>query len=295
MKTRTLTLLALAIFCSASLSAQLRLPARSVANPATLFGMNVKSVGVSFGKDEDRLGDLNRDYLMGKVKGNLSTDLQRFEAVDIDRLQAYGMTCENPHLRVDVALQPLTMPNAELRLAIVGIANRIDAVTYGTESTTGSRWWHNSDEYLSITEYSNEFALETALLWQAPTKGTFLNVYGGAGMNVGATFASALSFRGSQRLTVADNSLGFGEIADRNNDAFSDQDYEYFSEFESDVKESFNHRLFLQGGIGFNLFRRFEIGVEGRWGYGYRATGGTPLQVTNLRSLALSTRWNFIN
>ena len=295
MKARTLTLLAFAIFCSASLSAQLRLPPRSVANPATLFGMNVKSIGASFGKDEDRLGNLNRDYLMGKVKGDLSTDLQRFEEVDIERLDAYGMTCENPHMRIDVALQPLMMPSAELRLAVVGIINRIDAVTYGTESTDGPSWWYYGDEYLSITEYSNELALEGAMLWQAPTKGTFLNVYGGAGMNLGATFGSALSFRGSQAMTVEDNSLGFGEIADRNNNAFDDQDYEYFNEYKHDVKESFNHRLFLQGGIGFNFFRRFELGIEGRWGYGYRATGGTPLQLTNLRSVALSTRWNFIN
>ena len=290
MKTRTLLLCAV-LLVSGTLSAQDFLPPLSVANPPTFLGMNVKSFGVTLSRDEDRLGNLSGDYLVGKLRGEGAASIALLTSGQMEQDYAYSMICENPNLRMDVALQPRFMPNAEWRFAAVLIANRIDAVSYRPRD-----WSAGNYTYLNVSEYSNEAALESSMLWRVPTRGTFLRIYGGGGTNLGASFGSSVHVDGTMNTNVGDLSNQFGGRGDAE-DIYNNAEatYEWFSENHYDVRESFNHRVFAQAGIGFNFFRRLEVGLEGRWGYGYRLVGGSPAQFTNLRSLGFSARWNLMN
>lgn len=287
MKIRTLQLL-VCLFLTGTLAAQNWLPPMSVANSPTLFGMNVKSVGLSFGVDEDRLGALDGRYLASKAKG--VDALAQLDNGQLEKEYAYSMICENPQMRLDVALQPRFMPNADWRFAVVGIFNRIDAISYRNREAT------NQYQYLNISEYSNEIALESSMLWRAKTKGSFLRLYGGGGTNIGASFGSSLYIDGTVSTPVTDLSGQLGGRSDAINVYRSTgSDTEHISIDVWDAREALSHRLFAQAGIGFNFFRRLEIGLEGRWGYGYRLVGGAPPQWTNLRSFSWSARWNLIN
>jgi len=76
-------------------------------------------------------------------------------------------------------------------------------------------------------------------------------------------------------------------------DIVSGNTYDYYDENDHnfEIKNAFHQRVFLQTGIGIIFLKRLEIGLEGRFGYGYKATIDGPIRTTNLKSVGLSTKW----
>ena len=91
-----------------------------------LFGMKVKHIGASIGLDQDMLKNMDHTYLISSARGNTSA----FSDLEFGKQDMESMNCENPHVRIDVSLLPQGVKNLELRLALLGIFDRIDAVHY---------------------------------------------------------------------------------------------------------------------------------------------------------------------
>jgi len=240
----------------------------------------LKKIGISFGVEEDMINGLDYNYLVATAKGNPSSEL---EGMDFTQDYFSGGVCENPHIRVTAALEVPGMRNTELNIALLGIFNRLDGSFYQSNGRM-----ENDFEYVGVSTMTNEIALESSLTKRL-TISKFINLYGGAGLNLGYNFGGHLSANGMRQNTVDQNSnRPLGDIV---NGQFP-SDENYFNEFYQ-LKDGISNRAFLQAGIGFVLFRRLEIGMDYRYGIGYRATFDAPTKRTNLNSVALSTRWVF--
>ena len=225
------------------------------------------------------LSNLTYRYLTGITRGdgNLGGD---FADLDFSQSDAYSSICENPHIRLSLVLEPSTMRNTELHTSIVGIFNRTDAISYYDNGS-----YYNSGRYLSFTSYGHEVAFETSLLKSANLFKTFY-LYGGLGTNLGYTFGNELHINGSDTRTVRD--IGLAEAEAFVSELSSDENYHYNFYDQSD---GISQRAFAQVGASIVFFRRLEIGLEGRFGLGYRAHFNGPMARTNLRSLGATAKW----
>ncbi|MEL6988196.1 MAG: hypothetical protein AAGK97_10230, partial [Bacteroidota bacterium] len=59
------------------------------------------------------------------------------------------------------------------------------------------------------------------------------------------------------------------------------------------LKNGIHQRIYLQAGVGVRILNRMELGLEGRFGYGYRKTAGTNIQGSELTSVGLNAKWLF--
>lgn len=243
-----------------------------------LFGMQVKKWGISMGMEQDMLDNISHEYLLSTAKG--APDISAFSDTP---LTFYTGTCENPHLRLDLVLAPSFMRNAELHLSALGIFNRVDGATYYQYNENGS------SDYLSFYGYGHELGIETALVKTA--KLGPLRFYGGAGGNLGYSFANNVNVHGSTTATVEDISIrssGFG-TAMENLDAWIQQESitdEYYK-----GKDGFHQRVFLKAGLGISFFKRVELGFDIRKGLGLREYVGAGLKGTNYTSVAFTMKY----
>ena len=250
-----------------------------------LFGMPVKSVGISMGVDEDRLSGIGADYFLSQSRdADMRALADDFEFAEKD---VYSMICENPYFRIDVALAPRFTNNAELRLGVLGIFNRTDWVSYRNSYEYGSA---NTD-YINFSTYGNELALEGTFLKSTGKK--IFNLYGGVGTNIGYTFGNNAFVNGSKTITADDmqyslRSAGGALEYMENNDA----EYQSFHEYVQ-LRNGISQRVFVMGGMGITLFQKFELALEGRYGRGYRLVKGTGAHGTELYSINVATRWHF--
>ena len=237
----------------------------------------IKRVSISAGSDLDMLHGMDYQYFLDGVRGPLNND---YSGLPLEEQYVSGMTCENPHLRISLHILPPGMKNTELQVSLLGIAGRIDAITYATPDTD----WSNP-EYQSATfdVTTNEIALEASLLKRLPV-GKGLNFYAGGGTNLGATFGNSLSIWG-QNLSLNNDQLGFREGTE---DEFPE--VRYINE-HYDYNSGISQRLFAQAGFGFIILKRLELGMDFRYGIGYRKIANSALKSTNLHSVGLRASW----
>lgn len=250
-----------------------------------LFGHPIKSVTVFFGEDRDLLSSMDSDYFLSMTKNE--ADRQHFNQDFSDRNVA-SMICENPNISVFVGLE---LPrNFEWNLGINAIFNRVDALTYEYYNWDGA----NSD-YANFSTYSDEIALESSLVkrigllpFRNRLGNQVVNLYVGAGTNLGVIFDHEMYSYGSREVTVEDYS--YNQYDDLQRDIMDDTEYEYYNE-EFDLQGGFTQRVYGQAGIGFTLIRRVEIGVQGKYGVGYRYMGGAGIKSTKLESIGFTLKW----
>ena len=246
----------------------------------------VKSAGISLGSDQDMLMGMDHGYFVSIMKGQSEYD---YSNLDMDRAQVGSMICENPHIRLNLTLLVPGMKNTELNLALVGIAGRIDYVNYITEGLDWNDWDHPDFKTLTFDLTSDEIDLELGFLKRLAV-GKGLNFYGGLGTNLGVTLKSRLSVSG-YNIPVQDNSLlGITSIPETVEAEIASMEQQYVHERQQ-AKTAFSQRLFAQVGLSFAILSRFELGLEYRRGFGYRAVGGAPVKATNLQSVGLTSRW----
>jgi len=242
------------------------------------LGMKIKKFGIATTIDQDRVSGMDAEYFSNLSKTGLRSDLANQEFPERDII---SMTCENPAARLDITVLPFrARPNFQLNLGTSIMFNRLDDTEYG--------WYdfdNNDSNYnnISFNSYSHEAALEGTLLYNA--KLAFLNFYGGAGTNLGYTFAGGMYVSGSY---VNDDSFQ-GEGVDGG--SFENSDRIDFREYH-EMKNSLHQRVFLHGGVSVIFFKRLELGVEMRRGVGYRYNSGNPFKFTSLVSGGLNMRWN---
>lgn len=229
----------------------------------------VKSIDISLGVDEDRVNGLSNEYF---------TDMLRNENVayigpEFDGQNAYSMICENPYVRVMATLAPLGSKNTEIRVGLNGIFNRLDGVSY-----------HSDEGYASFSTIGDEIAIESAFIKTTGIWG--LRFYGGVGMNTGFAFNNRYYGWGSENIIVDNVSLRGDNQPISSVMQVSDP---YYNEVE--LRNGMSQRLFLQGGVGFRFFKRVEVGLEGRYGYGYRWIVGAGKKAIRLQSVALNARY----
>ena len=262
MKTRLLLMLGALLFTLNGTHAQL--------TEAPLF--KIKKFGIHLGQDQDRIMGMDHLSLIKSVNRPLAMEL---EDIDFDSQDAYSMICENPHIRLDLSVVPRFAPRSEMRFALVGMFNRIDAVYYQKYEPDGM---HRTLDYESR---SNEIALETSLLRKFKL-GNAVTFYLGGGTNLGYSFGNEVSVSGyNVRLREADTP----------DDPVYYNDYDYFYESHT-AANAIHQRLFAEAGIGVTIAKRIELNLEYRYGLGYKwAPTVSQISATNFRSGGVAIRY----
>ncbi len=233
----------------------------------------VKKIGVSMGADTDMVSNLDGAYFIDQLRDD---QIVGINDLDFDNYGFSGGVCENPHWRGSITLGIPGADALEWTNSLVIMPDRLDGVSYNTINDAGE--W----EYLNLTQTQDEVALETSLLARldlGPIK-----LYGGAGTNLGVTFNNMVRVSGTHNDVFDQNAGEFVDIPTRpgNNTWFYDQ---------YDTRKNFNQRVFLQGGGSLVFFKRVELGIEMRYGVGYRAAIGAELRKTNLISAGFTAKW----
>ena len=240
----------------------------------SLKNWKIKKIGVTMGIEQDMVNGMNADFFMKQMIGNSSTELSN--TFQFDDANVYSMVCENPHIHVDLTLQTPLLKNWEVRFGAIAVFNRIDGITYQNHS--------GNFEYLSLESFSNEVALEAAVLKTLPLWDGRINLHGGLGTNFGYTFGNSMYVWGSSDFTV--NETGFNNVNQTQANALLEDYNNHYA-----LKDGINQRLYGQIGMDFVLFGCVGLGVEYRRGYGYRMHGGDAT-LTSLNSTALTMRYH---
>lgn len=240
----------------------------------------VKKIGLSFGQDRDMLQSMTTGYFMQGVSDNL---VYNFSEMPLEPQYVQSMTCENPHLRLSLTLLPPKLRNTELRLSLIGVFNRIDAVKLASPGIApGDSGYQSADFTLS----SNEFGLEAELLKRFPI-GKRFNFYLGAGTNLGYTSGNSLCIYAQNLDVNKDNSL---EFRDGTTEEPPIGTLESFSSCLN-YNNGFSQRIYGVAGFSFLIAQRLELGFNYRYGWGYRAIEASGMKGTRLRSSGISLAW----
>jgi len=222
------------------------------------------SIGLTVGGDIEMPLDLNHNYLLNTAEdSDISVEHLPFDDGELTR-----MDCDNGTSRFTFSFATGKTSDAEVRFSVLSIDSRIDMVRYNLP---------DPDQYLEVSATNQEVALEGVYLKRDKVNRTFTFYYG-IGMNMGYSHGGEVKVKGYLR------------DAQLTDDPEVAQEIEYTFE----QKDGINQRLFAQGGLGIQVFKSFELGLNFRKGIGYRATFDGPLKVTRLkRSIGMTQRYNF--
>lgn len=241
-------------------------------------GLVIKKIGISVGSDEDLIRDLDYSYMLSTAKG---IEQSQYAGLNFAPQDLYGGVCENPNISVELTLGVPGLSFADLNVAATGMFNRYDGVYYDSRKSFDS---FDSHEYLSINSYNSEFNLEVSLIKGIPIL-NFLNVYVGAGTNMGYSFGHNVQLDGIALQNIAlDRSRSFGDMLTGDN--YTDFNYSSF-----EMRDGISNRVFAQLGAGITFFKRVELGATYRKGIGTRAIFGAPFVTTQLNGFYLNLRY----
>lgn len=258
------------LFISSVLSAQSEL---------SIGAFKIKKFDFSLGYETDYINDIDYTFFrdqMPEAQQAVMSDLN-FRPEDF-----YSGVCENPSINIGLTLEHQALKNFEWRNSLAYKPNRVDGVSYYNNSSFDG-------EYLNIHSTHDEFTVESALLFKLPVL-QFLNVYVGAGTNLGVTTNNHTCVYTSFDLTAQD--ISFSNINEITQGVpageFGSGDG-YNNCFDTGVQ--MNQRVFGQLGTGIIFFKRIEVGFDMKYGYGYRADFGSSIDGTHIVSTNLNLRY----
>lgn len=261
------------VFCllfSFGLSAQLHI--------GKLF---IKKVGISTGFDQDRINNLDLDFMLGTALGG---ERSQFTNANLPASDLIGGTCENPYLRAFVTLGAPGLQNTFLDLAVVGVFNRYDGLYYDS-NTDFFQNWNEGYDYVSVNSFSDEVMLE-AMLSQQVNVASWFKLYGSLGTNLGYTMNNQI---------IVDGHLERNDVENNQNrspgEVYSGYYYEGNTNETYQGKNAFSQRVFAEIGTGLILWKRFETGLFFRRGVGYRAYQDFGTRGVQLHSFGLRMNW----
>ncbi len=245
-----------------------------IAQDVQSSGFKIKSIDFSIGSDSDMVMDMNTSYFIGQLA---SSQQESLSSLDYGRLSTFSGTCENPSVSLGVTL---VHPKAELfewRNLIAYKANRIDAINLNSE-----------EHYLSINSMHTEITAESAVLMMIPNVPIF-NIYVGAGTNLGVTTSNTTCVNTNLSFDTENNSFRSNELSNQVPAGQFGSGDGYHNCF--DTGSQINQRLFLQLGFGAEIWNRIELGMDIKYGIGYRADIGNSIRGTNLNSTNMIIRY----
>lgn len=222
-------------------------------------GFSIKKISVYAGEDLDMVYGLDYKYFTEQISNDVNFPLQGVEFAESDLTSG---VCENPSLGFEITLAHSKFKNVEWRNSVNYMKNRIDAIQYSNND-----YWDADYRHVSFTNFHNEIAIESSLIYDK--KIGPLHLYAGAGTNMGITTNNRMSLSGD----IIRNSQDMP-----NGDALvfpPSQTGESFEGLGFDTAPVFTQRLFMQGGLGLVILKRVELGAEFRRGIGYRTLGST--------------------
>ena len=236
---------------------------------ATLFSSQIYAqwsatrVSLSVGGDIEMPHGLDHKYLLSTAVDN------DFDAssVPFEDGKLVRMDCDNGTSRISLAFSPLGKPSTEIQFSILNIDGRIDMVRYKLPE---------DGRFAEVSATNEEFALEGVYMHRHQASKTF-SFHVGGGMNIGLSHGGKITIKSFY-------------------DTDTDTDVPSTTEeidLEYNQKNSFNQRLFVQGGMGIRFLKRLEFGIIVRKGMGYRASFDGPFNFTTLkRSMGLSLSYS---
>ena len=239
--------------------------------------LKLENLSFSFSMEQEILKGLDADAIMRQVDGDTKYDYANMPFGEAD---IYSMACENPNVRFGGTL-PLKAKNLSLYVGANIITDRWDMAYYRSGD-----WMSSEYSTLQFESHTDEIGLEVALVKKVKIPYVNMNVYGGIGTNVGYSFNGEATITGQNIVTNPGGEIGKGGL-----DPIGTE-YVSFSDTYR-LKNGFHQRAYLQGGVTKRFLNVFEIGLEGKFGYGYRLTGGTAPQYTKLTSLGAVAKYNF--
>ncbi|MEL6865877.1 MAG: hypothetical protein AAFP19_15735 [Bacteroidota bacterium] len=248
------------------------------AQQSFIGGWQLGKIGISFGGDQDMIRDLNHSYLLSTIDGPTVHDYSNlnFEEGDLS-----SMVCDNTHTRLTMAFTPPSVRNTEIRMSIVHIGDRVDAVSFNGYDDEGAQ------RNLHFNLYSSEIAFEAVALKRASV-GRRLHFYGGMGTNTGYSYDNELEVYGDNLTMMPDGNLQFRVAGDTPMNDVGNID-SYAQSYQA--SNAIHQRLFLQAGIGVSLFKALELNFDIRKGIGYRMHKGADCQATRMNSSSLGLYW----
>jgi len=270
MKKNTTILLALICFAISSMSAQ---------SNWHIGKFKVKKIDFSLGYETDYINSMDYGFFVDQMDAVQQAKLAELNFADSE---FYSGICENPSINVGLTLVHPAVRSLEWRNSIAYKPNRVDAISY----------YNNSDydgAYINLSGRHAEFTIESAAIFKLSLL-NLLNLYGGIGTNMGITnnnttcvftsfdlTADDISFRNTAEVEENVPSGAYGS-GDGYNDCFQ-------------TGSQFNQRAFLQVGAGLVFFKRIELGLDIKYGVGYRADFGHSVDGTQLVSTNLNLRY----
>ncbi len=270
----------------------------SLGAQGTFLGQPIKSVSLSLSHDRDLLSSMDNAYFTDamKTKSNNSVLTEKFSDAQVE-----SMVCENPALSLNIVLE---LPRKlEWTVGVNAIVSRYDALSY--KSTSNSNWDDNwGYNYANFSTTADEYGIETALIKRislTPFRNRLgnspINLYVGAGTNLGAIVNNKLYAYGSSSSMV--EYFGYTNTGALRTEAIESTqmpEYEssvFYEDFGGEVKLNggFSQRIYGQLGIGFTIARRLELGLQGKYGAGYRVIKGADTKKTTLESIGLTMKW----
>ncbi len=236
----------------------------------------VKKIDFSLGYETDMVDGLDYSYFANQMP---IAQQGLFSSADFNPTTLYGGICENPSIDIGLTFLHDQLPNFEWRNSIAYKPNRVDAVSYYSNDNFGGR-------YVNFDSRHDEYTLETALMYKLPIL-KFFNLYGGIGTNLGFVPQNETCVFTSIDFNV--DGLNFQNIDNINSQVMAD-DYAYYSECY-ETGSQLNQRVFLQGGAGLTFFNKLEVGLDLKYGYGYRADFKNDAIGTNIIATNLSLRY----
>lgn len=239
----------------------------------------IKKFDFSLGYEADYINDMDYRFFAEQMP-----DVQqaRLDELNFEVSEVESGICENPSINIGITLEPENFEFLEWRNALAVKPNRVDAMTYfnnsGYEGT-----------YLNISGTHAEFAFESALVMKLPVL-PFFNLYIGAGTNIGVTTSNETCVFTSLDLTAEDisyrniNEVNEGVPAGRYGSGDG-----YGACF--DTGSQLNQRIFGQLGTGIIFFDRVEVGLDMKYGFGYRAVPGRTIDRTHIVATNLNLRY----
>ena len=232
----------------------------------------------SVGQESDQVNGLDYNYFVDKVVSRTThcpvadmPDPDEQEAqlntLNFANSTAVASNSSNLSINVGMTMQSEKFPFLEWRNSIA-VKPRTEEVTYLNNSAYRGN-------YLNIESTHTELAVESALLFKLQAT-RFLNLYVGAGTNLGLTHFDETCVTTSE-LSAGDTfsfrSDNTSLVALENADSFS----------ECYVTDPLIiQRAFAQAGLGVVISERVELGMDVKYGAGFRTDLMTPLNSTTL-------------
>ena len=230
-------------------------------------GWKVKSFGISNGVDQDMIHDLSHTQMMGLIRGGSKYDYHNINFTEQD---VYSMYCENPNVRLSVAIAPEGSKHSELHLSLVGIFNRIEGVNY---------WKDNA--YLNFDSHGNELALEAKYNHRINLL-PFLHLGLAGGLNHGWSYGNRITITGHNVVTT---------LSERSGPEPNDPVTLQYIHDEYEMKNATYNRAFGEISLGVSFFHRIELGFGIRKGAGFRNTPGAGSNTLTHHSSSFSLRY----